>query len=133
LESSAKREDGTSRRPAILIVDDDPDVCHNMSDIFSDLGFSAEAALEGDSALRMVEKQAYDFVLLDLNMPGIDGIALCREILRLRPATVALLITGYPEHVQPKEARAAGLRHVVPKPVDVPRLLSQIKETLSGS
>jgi CheY-like chemotaxis protein len=118
---------------SILIVDDDPDVCQNMSDIFRDLGFWVDSALEGRSALRLVERQAYDIVLFDLSMPGIDGLTLCREVLRLRPATVALLITGYPEEVQPREAQSAGLRDVVSKPVDVPRLLSQIRRTQEGS
>ena len=87
---------------------------------------------EGQTALRLVQRQAYDLALLDLRMPGMDGLTLCREVTRLRPATVALLITGYPEDVIPAEAQAAGVRHVIPKPVDVPRLLIRIEEALAG-
>jgi CheY-like chemotaxis protein len=130
-ENAGARQQMKGIDASILIVDDDPDVCHNMSDIFRDLGFRVDTALEGRSALRLVEMEAHDIVLLDLSMPGIDGLTLCREVLRLRPATVALLITGYPEDVRPTEARAAGLRQVVAKPVDVPRLLGQIKGTLA--
>ncbi len=118
--------------PAILMVDDDADECRNMSDILIDLGYRVDMAHEGETALRLVRRQAYDVALLDLKMPGMDGLTLCREVLRLRPATVALLITGYPEDVPPAEVQAAGIRHVLRKPVDVSRLLVGIEEVLAG-
>jgi DNA-binding response OmpR family regulator len=114
--------------PAILMVDDDLDECRNMSDILTDRGFRVDTAHEGKAALWLVERQAYDLTLLDLRIPGLDGLTLCQEVTRLRPATVALLITGYPDEVEPAEARAAGIRKVFAKPVDVPRLLGTIDE-----
>jgi CheY-like chemotaxis protein len=118
--------------PAILMVDDDVDECRNLSDILTDCGYLVDAAHEGHAALRLVERQAYDLALLDLRMPGMDGLTLCHAVTRLRPATVALLITGYPEEVVPGEARAAGVRKVFAKPVDVSRLLGTIDEVLPG-
>jgi CheY-like chemotaxis protein len=115
---------------AILIVDDDADMCRNMSDILSDLGYRVDTALEGRSAIRLLERRAYDLALLDLKMPGMNGMALCREVKRLSPRTVALLITGYVEDVLPSEARASGIGHIVAKPVDVPRLLSRIEQAI---
>jgi DNA-binding response OmpR family regulator len=117
---------------AILVVDDDPDMCHNMSDILSDRGYRVDTAREGRTALRLAERQAYDIALLDLRMPGMDGLALCRELMRLRPATVALLVTGYAEDVLPAEARAAGIRQIVVKPIHVARLLAGIEQSLAG-
>ena len=60
-----------------------------------------------------------------------DGLSLCREMRRLDPGTIAFLITGYPADVTPAEVRAAGVRRVVPKPVDVGRLLARIDESLA--
>ena len=116
--------------PAILIVDDDPDVCHNMSDILSDQGYRVDTAHEGRTVLRLVQRQAYDLALLDYKMPGMDGLALCRELTRLHPEIVALLITAYPTDVLPAEAQAVGFRQIVPKPIDVPRLLERIEDAL---
>ena len=118
--------------PAILIVDDDPDVCHNMSDILSDRGYRVDTAHEGRTVLRLVQRQAYDLALLDFKMPGMDGLAICRELTRLHPEIVALLITAYPADVAPAEARAVGVRQVVPKPIDVPRLLERIEDALGA-
>jgi two-component system, NtrC family, response regulator HydG len=117
---------------SILMVDDDPEVCLNMSDILSDQGYRVDTANEGLMALRLVERRAYDLALLDLRMPGMDGLTLCREMTRRRPTTIALLLTGYPEDVLPAEARAAGVRQIFPKPVDVGRLLVSIEEVLAG-
>jgi two-component system, NtrC family, response regulator HydG len=116
----------------ILMVDDDAEACLNMSDILSDLGYRVDTAHEGVMALRLVERRAYDLALLDLRMPGMDGLTLCREMTRRRPTTIALLLTGYPQDVLPAEARAAGVRQIFPKPVDVERLLVSIEEVLAG-
>ena len=119
-------------QPAILMVDDDPETCRNISDILNDQGYAVDMAHEGHAALRLVQRQAYDLALLDLRMPGMDGLTLCREMTRVRPGTVAMVITGYPEDIRPADARAAGVRQVFPKPVDVPRLLLRIEEALTG-
>lgn len=117
-------------KPAILMVDDDPDECRNMSDILTDCGYRVDTAHEGQTALRLVQQRPYDVALLDLRMPGMDGLTLGREVTRLRPATVALLVTGYPEDLLPGAAQAAGIRQIIHKPVDVPRLLIRIEEAL---
>ncbi len=119
-------------KPVILMVDDDRDACRNLSDILMDCGYHVDAAHEGPAALRLVQRQAYDLALLDLRMPGMDGLTLCKEVTRMRPDTVAMVITGYPEDVEPAAARAAGVHRVFPKPVDVPRLLVTIEETFPG-
>jgi DNA-binding response OmpR family regulator len=119
--------------PAILLIDDDLDFCHNMSDILNDRGYRVDTAHEGRTALRLLERQTYDMALLDWKMPGMDGLTLCRELTRQHPATVAVMITGYPEDVVPAEARAVGVRRIFPKPVDVRQLLVGIEEALAGS
>jgi two-component system response regulator HydG len=119
-----------TQTPAILIVVDDPDICHNLADLFGDLGYAIEAATCGDIALEKARQRPYDLGLLDLRMPGMDGLTLCRHLKQLHPLLVAMIVTAYAGSGLDEEARAAGARHVVTKPVDFPRLLALVEEAL---
>ena len=66
--------------PSILIVDDERDACLNLADIFTDLGYRVDIAHDGWSALELLQKRPYDVALLDLKMPGMDGLTLYRRI-----------------------------------------------------
>jgi DNA-binding NtrC family response regulator len=121
----------TEQRPArILVVDDDPDICRNLSDILTDLGFHVDCAQGGVAALDLVAQRPYDVALLDLKMPGMDGLTLYREIKKKRAGTVSLLVTAYATPATAEEALAAGAWKVVPKPVDFAKLLSMVGEAL---
>src|SRR4051794_30554462 len=80
---------------SILIVDDDLDTCSNLSDILTDLGYRVATAHDGPAALELVRHQHYDVALLDLKMPGMDGLTLYRAMRRLRADTVAIIVTAY--------------------------------------
>jgi CheY-like chemotaxis protein len=118
--------------PTILVVDDDADTRSNMADLFGDLGYAIETADGGHSALAKARQQAYDLGLLDLRMPGMDGLTLCRHLKRLQPPIVTMIVTAYGDSDLHREAHAAGARHVVLKPVDFPRLLSLVEKALIG-
>jgi CheY-like chemotaxis protein len=116
--------------PRILVVDDDPDICRNLSDILVDLGYRVDFALDGPSALELTRDRAYDVALLDLKMPGMDGLTLYREIKKQHAGTVALLVTAYAGPATAEQALAAGAWKVVAKPVDTTRLLGLVDEAL---
>ncbi len=116
--------------PTILVVDDDADTCRNMADLFGDRGYAIETAESGDAALVKAHQQAFDLGLLDLRMPGMDGLTLCRHLKRLQPPIVTMIVTAYGGSEIDKEARAAGARHVLLKPVDFPRLLALVAKAL---
>ena len=120
----------TAKNPSILVVDDEVDTCRNLSDILSDLGYCVDIAHDGVTALEMVRKKPYDVALLDLKMPGMDGLTLYREIKKLRADTVAIVVTAYAGGDTKSEALAAGAWQVLSKPVDFPRLLSFVDEAL---
>jgi DNA-binding NtrC family response regulator len=115
---------------SILIVDDDVDICWNLSDILTDLGYRVDTAPNGEAALELVRKKPYDVALLDLKMPGMDGLTLYREIKRLRAGTVAIIVTAYASSTTAEQAMAAGAWQVLPKPVDFPKLLRLVEEAL---
>lgn len=114
----------------ILVVDDDADTCHNMADLFGDRGYAIETAHSGHSALAKAHQQPYDVALLDVRMPGMDGLTLCQHLKLLQPPMVAMLVTAYGGRELDREARAAGARHVLLKPVDFPRLFALVENAL---
>jgi CheY-like chemotaxis protein len=114
----------------ILVVDDEADTCRNLSDILTDLGYHVDTALDGFAALKLAQKKPYDIALLDLKMPGMDGLTLYRELRKLRSETVAIVVTAYASKATAEEALAAGAWRVLPKPVEFPRLLELVEEAL---
>jgi CheY-like chemotaxis protein len=121
----------TSTQPTILVVDDEVDTCKNLSDILTDLGHHVDIAHDGPSALELVRRNPYDVALLDLKMPGMDGLTLYREIKKLRADTVAIVVTAYAAGAKADEALTAGAWQVLAKPVDFPKLLGLVDEALS--
>ncbi len=120
----------TQTVPTILVVDDEVDNCRNLSDILTDLGYRVDIAHDGLAALELVRRNPYDVALLDLKMPGMDGLTLYREIKKLRAGTVAIVVTAYAGGDTHAEALAAGAWQVLSKPVDFPKLLSFVDEAL---
>jgi DNA-binding NtrC family response regulator len=111
---------------SILVVDDEVDTCRNLSDILTDLGYRVDIAHNGPDALELVRRNAYDVALLDLKMPGMDGVTLYREIKKLRAGTVAIIVTAYAGGDTASEALQAGAWQVLAKPVDFPKLLKLV-------
>lgn len=118
-------------QPEILVVDDDRDTCQNLCDILTDIGYSVQTAGDGLAALELVRGRAFDVALLDYKMPGMDGLALYREIKRISPATVAIIISAYVTPATADEAHRAGTWKVLAKPVDVRAVLPLVEEALS--
>lgn len=114
----------------ILVVDDEADTCRNLSDILTDLGYQVDTALDGPAALELARKKPYDVALLDLRMPGMDGLMLYRELRELRSSTVAIVVTAYASKATAEEALSAGAWQVLAKPVDLERLLSFVDQAL---
>jgi two-component system, NtrC family, response regulator HydG len=119
-----------AKAPSILVVDDEVDTCRNLSDILTDLGYHVDVAHDGPSALELVRQKSYDVALLDLRMPGMNGVELYREIKKLRSGTVAIIVTAYASSATAEEALAAGAWQILPKPLDFPRLLRVVDEAL---
>jgi len=117
-----------STAPYILVVDDEQDTCANLQDILTDLGYRVDVAYDGPSALELVEQKPYDVALLDLKMPGMDGLELYRRIKKLRAGTVAIIVTAYAASDTAQSALQAGAWEILPKPVDFPRLLALVEE-----
>lgn len=120
----------SAKPSSILVVDDDVDTCRNLHDILTDLGYQVDVAHEGATALAHAQGKHYDVALLDLRMPGMDGLTLFREIKKLSAGTIGIIVTAYATGSTLEDAGAAGVTQVLAKPVDLPRLLQLIDSTL---
>ena len=116
------------KHPSLLVVDDDEDTCRNLADIFSDLGYQVETARNGAAAITKCQTQCFDLAMLDLMMPEMDGLDLFRILHERCPKTVAVLVTGVPHDPRAAECLKAGMRCVLPKPLNVAPLASLLAE-----
>ena len=113
---------------SILVVDDDKDITANVADILSDLGYDADVANDGESALELAKSNRYDIALLDFKMPGMDGADLYRRIKASQPHVVAIMVTAYAGSNGVERAINAGTWKVLRKPVDIAQLMSLVDE-----
>lgn len=124
-------EPNSTRKLRILVVDDDPGMLETLADILSVTGYTVEAAGSGEEALEKAAANPPDCVLMDVRMPGLNGLETFRRIKPLAPDSFVVLMTAYSSTNILDEARAEGALEVVPKPLDLESLLALIQETSS--
>jgi DNA-binding NtrC family response regulator len=118
----------TQRR--ILIVDDELSVRGSLEEWFREDGFAVETAEDGQAALRAMDRGPYDIVLLDLKMPGMDGIAVQKRIREIDPAATIIILTAYASVETAVEALKLGAFDYVTKPVDPDDLSNLVRNAL---
>ena len=106
-----------SDKNRILIVDDDEVVRRSYLRSLESISRNIEDASNGEEALQTMEQNPFDVVLLDLRMPGQDGLSVLRTIKQKWPESEVVIITGYPTVASAKEAVRLGAYDYVPKPV----------------
>jgi CheY-like chemotaxis protein len=119
-------------KPSILVADDDPDICANVSDILCDLDYQVDTALNGPSALELVSRQPCDVALLDPRIPGMGGLLPQREI-KKSGGTVTLLATAFAGAHTAEQALTAGMWKTLAKAVDFPSLLHVVEQAIDQS
>ena len=100
----------------VLVVDDDASMRHLVSVILRDHGFEARAVASGEDALKELDARDYDLVLTDVRMPGMDGLALLREVQRRDPELMVVVMSAYGTHDTAIAAMKAGAYDYVSKP-----------------
>jgi general secretion pathway protein E len=113
---------------SILIVDDDEGMCESLQDIFTDKGFTAATARDGQSGIDAMRKGNYDLILIDIMMPGMNGVETLRQIKSVNPNVSTIIMTGnsrVEEFVS--ESLWAGVDGVLYKPFEVSAVIDLIE------
>ena len=120
-------------RESVLVVDDELPIRALTSEILQHAGYRVTAAATGEEALRRLEAVAYDLVVADMRMPGMDGAALYEQICERWPAMErrVIFITGDLEGERTNRRLARGDVRFLEKPFDTTALLSTISTVLS--
>jgi DNA-binding NtrC family response regulator len=116
----------------ILIVDDEKDFCTVLSDSLSQDRYRVVTAFNGKTALQLAKKEKPDLILLDIKMPGMDGIEVLKKIKKMRKEIAVIMFTAFGTLETAREAMKLGAYDYVTKPVDLFFLKSLVKEVLGG-
>jgi DNA-binding NtrC family response regulator len=111
----------------ILLVDDEVVFTRNMSKLLTNRGYQVTAVNSGDGAIRSLEEQGFDVIVLDLKMPGMDGIATLKEIKKLGLFTQTLILTGHGSIDTALEAIKLGAYDYLTKPCEIDELVAKIE------
>jgi NADPH-dependent glutamate synthase beta subunit-like oxidoreductase/ActR/RegA family two-component response regulator/NAD-dependent dihydropyrimidine dehydrogenase PreA subunit len=114
----------------ILVVDDEAIMRESLRDWLTDLGYQVETAEEGEQALKTVAEQDFGVVILDLRLPGKDGIEILKEARAKNPDLKGVIITAYPSIQTAVQAMKEGAVDYLPKPFDLDDLGRLVREAL---
>jgi len=117
-------------RPVILIVDDEKGVQTSIQGILEDAGFEAQAVSSGEEALDVVLKREFPVVLLDVWLPGMDGLETLVKLRQISPATVVLMISGHGSIETAVRATKLGAYDFIEKPLSLDKTILAVKNAL---
>jgi len=117
--------------PSVLIVDDEQSIVQSLSGLLSDEGFEVSTAFNGYEALKVIDSKSPDVVLLDIWMPGIDGIETLKEIKKYNPHIQVIIITGHGTIETAVKATKLGAFDLVEKPLSIDKIILAINNALN--
>jgi len=112
----------------ILIVEDEFSIRESLQSWLMDLGYQVEVAREGEEALKRIAEKDFDVLILDLRLPGKDGLQVLKEARGRKPQLPGIIITAYPSVQKAVEAMKGGAVDFLPKPVDLSYLGKLVQE-----
>ena len=122
----------TARTSHILIVDDERNMRTTLADILRDEGYEVTTAEDGDVAVELCSKNRYDIVLMDVRMPGLNGVDAFRKIRRHQEGVRIILMSAYDAEGLKEQTLDEGVIAFLPKPLDmerVVRLIADVQDT----
>ena len=114
----------------VLIVDDDQSLCETMEATLRHVGYDAASRNNGDDALLLLEQQDFDVVVTDLNMEGMNGLALCERIAANRPDVPVVVVTAFGSMETAVAAIRAGAYDFISKPFEVEELKLTVQHAI---
>ncbi|EFK08442.1 response regulator receiver domain protein [delta proteobacterium NaphS2] len=113
----------------VLLVDDEAVFCNNMSKLLNKRGYRVDAVNGGEEAIRMLQNDPYDVVVLDLKMPGMNGIDTLKKMKEMGVTAQTIMLTGHGGLDSAMEAVKLGAYDYIPKPCEVDELSVMINNS----
>ena len=112
----------------ILLVDDEKEFVETLSERIRMREHDSDVALNGEQALKKMDDDLPDVVVLDLKMPGMDGMEVLRRIRKAYPKVQVIMLTGHGSEKDEEEARKLGAFEYLQKPVEIDTLMKKVKK-----
>jgi DNA-binding NtrC family response regulator len=119
-------------QPKLLFVDDEEELVSAVVERFEIRGIDGVGVTSGDEALQLLQREHFDVVLLDVKMPGVNGLDVLRTITRTYPDTKVILMTGHGSAEDIELGLRLGAAACLQKPVDLETLLEAARSAASG-
>lgn len=112
----------------ILCVDDEPMILEIYKNAFGEKGYTVFTATRGEEALKILEKENIQVMFMDLKMPGMDGLELCRRVRKDNPIACIYAVTGFGSLFELSDCREAGFDDYFTKPVKLEALYKTVED-----
>ncbi len=130
--SIIKKAKNSKQGALILVVDDDPETCTVLKDILNTKNYIVGTAYNGEKAIKLVQKNGYDIIFIDLKLPTINGLETYLRIKKIKPEIVAIIMTAYREEMTElvNSAIENDAYTCLYKPLDIEKLLNLVDEIM---
>jgi len=118
---------------SILIIDDDDQLRNSFKKLLAEEGYKVESAASGEAGLNIVKNESLDLVILDMRLPGMNGIETFKKIHEIEPKLPVIIMTAYGTTETAIETTKLGAFDYILKPFDVPDMLELIRLALNAS
>lgn len=119
----------THQRKSILIIDDEPGILESLDQLFSDK-FNVLMAVDGEEGIGLLKRRRFNLVLLDLTMPGMDGMEVLKWIRNLSEPPPVMILTGHSTHERAKGCADSGVLGYIEKPFNTTELFDRVTAIL---
>ncbi len=112
----------------VLLVDDEEEFVKTLSERIQMRDLGSNIAYNGEQALKVVKDEVPDVMILDLKMPGIDGMEVLKRVKKAYPQVQVIMLTGHGSEKDEKEARKLGAFDYLQKPADIDTIVGTIRK-----
>jgi DNA-binding NtrC family response regulator len=127
LKQRITKKENKMKKIKLLLVDDEEDFVKTLSQRMEKRDQESNIALSGEQALKLIDDDEPDVMVLDLKMPGIDGMEVLRRVKKAYPDVQVIILTGHGSEKIEEEARRLGAFEYLKKPTKIDTIMSKIK------
>ena len=111
-----------------LVVDDEERVRYFLEETLRRIGHVVVTAPSGEAALDLLRDTSFDVAVVDLKMPGMDGLQVIRQLMKIQPELKCVLLTGHGAAENPEQGRQCGASDCMMKPIDIDVLTQTLRD-----